>query len=392
MPDNMEAIMLIPPSHRLPAAGETTASSIEQTTTDAAHKRLARFVWRHKGRIIVVAITAGLIGCGCYGLQKNWERVHALDIAAITRVEQSRSGLSSLRLEATQLATDTTEELVADPTVLTTLQRELDASGDALAVEAKAEGGNTWFDWAGIERRANANEAIADANSVAFDELSDTMSDVRASVALKERMNAAAELTELRDAAQTAYDSYRNQVMESSKASALADAIATANDRLATDPADASSPEFYSEVTSSLTDAKSAFDDSHDAWAKRQRELAAARASSGGGSSSSVGGAWAPSFVTAYGSQSAIDAGNLVEVAHNYFAAHNYTSFGRMIAAHPQYIIIRGQRYRYAGTINVDKYNTLMSYATGWVGAGNVGTQTCNWDGATTQVNRYVPA
>lgn len=184
--------------------------------------------------------------------------------------------------------------------------------------------------------------------------------------------------------------------MDVNVANALESALATADERLATAPEDATSVEFYTEATTAVTDAKAAFDESHNAWVAYQQRLAAqraaaARASRGGYATGS--GSWSPSYVTAYGSQAAIDAGNLVQYAPGYFAGHRHLAAGQSIASHPQYVTVNGQRYQYAGTINVDKYNTTMGYATSWAGTGqgNIAFQTCNNDGKTSQINKYVP-
>ena len=133
------------------------------------------------------------------------------------------------------------------------------------------------------------------------------------------------------------------------------------------------------------------------AAARQQQQAVYSRGYSGGSSSSGSSGynsSWNPSYVTAYGSQASIDAGRtyLTEFAPGYFAGHRHFSVGQSIASHPQYVTVNGQKYQYAGTQNFANGSSL-SAATGWAGtgSGNIAFQTCNNDGATVQVNKYVP-
>ena len=133
------------------------------------------------------------------------------------------------------------------------------------------------------------------------------------------------------------------------------------------------------------------------AAARQHQQAAYSRGYSGGSSSSGSSGynsSWNPSYVTAYGSQASIDAGRtyLTEFAPGYFAGHRHFSVGQSIASHPQYVTVNGQKYQYAGTQNFANGSSL-SAATGWAGtgSGNIAFQTCNNDGATVQVNKYVP-
>lgn len=133
------------------------------------------------------------------------------------------------------------------------------------------------------------------------------------------------------------------------------------------------------------------------AAAARQQAAVYSRGYSGGSSSSGssvYSSSWNPSYVTAYGSQASIDAGRtyLTEFAPGYFAGHRHFSVGQSIASHPQYVTVNGQKYQYAGTQNFANGSSL-SAATGWAGtgSGNIAFQTCNNDGATVQVNKYVP-
>ena len=133
------------------------------------------------------------------------------------------------------------------------------------------------------------------------------------------------------------------------------------------------------------------------AAARQQQQAVYSRGYSGGSSSCGSSGynsSWNPSYVTAYGSQASIDAGRtyLTEFAPGYFAGHRHFSVGQSIASHPQYVTVNGQKYQYAGTQNFANGSSL-SAATGWAGtdSGNIAFQTCNNDGATVQVNKYVP-
>lgn len=133
------------------------------------------------------------------------------------------------------------------------------------------------------------------------------------------------------------------------------------------------------------------------AAAARQQAAVYSSGYSGGSSSSGSSGdnsSWNPIYVTAYGSQASIDAGRtyITEFAPGYFAGHRHFSVGQSIASHPQYVTVNGQKYQYAGTQNSANGSSL-SAATGWAGtgSGNIAFQTCNNDGATVQVNKYVP-
>ena len=133
------------------------------------------------------------------------------------------------------------------------------------------------------------------------------------------------------------------------------------------------------------------------AAARQQQQAVYSRGYSDGYNSSGSSGyssSWNPSYVTAYGSQASIDAGRtyLTEYAPGYFAGHRHFSVGQSIASHPQYVTVNGQKYQYAGTQNFANGSSL-SAATGWAGtgSGNIAFQTCNNDGATVQVNKYVP-
>ena len=133
------------------------------------------------------------------------------------------------------------------------------------------------------------------------------------------------------------------------------------------------------------------------AAARQQQQAVYSRGYSDGYNSSGASeysSSWNPSYVTAYGSQASIDAGRtyLTEFAPGYFAGHRHFSVGQSIASHPQYVTVNGQKYQYAGTQNFANGSSL-SAATGWAGtgSGNIAFQTCNNDGATVQVNKYVP-
>ena len=133
------------------------------------------------------------------------------------------------------------------------------------------------------------------------------------------------------------------------------------------------------------------------AAARQQQQAVYSRGYSDGYNSSGSSGyssSWNPSYVTAYGSQASIDAGRtyLTEFAPGYFAGHRHFSVGQSIASHPQYVTVNGQKYQYAGTQNFANGSSL-SAATGWAGtgSGNIAFQTCNNDGVTVQVNKYVP-
>lgn len=350
----------------------------------------------HASRVALTVSASALIATSCGMLEANWQRTHAIDVAATQRLEAVYQGLSDVRLEATRLFNTTDAEEVADTATLTTLASRLETSGLALEQGVDTNGGNTWFDWAGMEKRAERNNTLADNARDETHGLQTAMTDVNASIELKNRQDAFAELESATADARKVHDAYASQVMDADVANALESALATADERLATAPEDATSVEFYTEVTTAVTDAKTAFDESHDAWVTYQQRLAAQRAAvshASGGSYSTGSGSWSPSYVTAYGSQTAIDAGNLVQYAPGYFAGHRHLAAGQSIASRPQYVTVNGQRYQYAGTINVDKYNTTMDYATSWAGTGqgNIAFQTCNNDGQTSQINKYVP-
>lgn len=350
----------------------------------------------HASRIALSVAVGLVLATSGTLLEANWQRAHAIDVAATQRLGAVYQGLSDVRLEATQLFNTTDAEEVADTATLTALASHLETSGLALEQGVDTDGGNTWFDWAGMEKRAERNDALADNARDETHGLQTAMADVRASVELKDRQDAFAALESATADAREAHDAYASQVMDVNIADTLESALATADERLATAPEDATSTEFYTEATTAVTDAKVAFDESHEAWVAYQQRLAAQRAAAArasGGGYSAGSGSWSPSYVTAYGSQAAIDAGNLVQYAPGYFAGHRHLAVGQSIASHPQYVTMNGQRYQYAGTINVDKYNTTMDYATSWAGTGqgNIAFQTCNKDGQTSQINKYVP-
>lgn len=369
-------------------------SRIEAIRERAAHILLV--LTPHADRIALSVALGLVLAASGSALQSNWERAHAIDVAATQRLETVYQGLSDVRLEATQLFDTTDAEEVADTATLTALASHLETSGLALEQGVDTDGGNTWFDWAGMERRAERNDTLADNARDETHGLQTAMANVNASIELKDRQNAFAALKSATADAREAHDAYASQVMDADVADALNSALAMADERLATAPEDAASVEFYAEATTALADSKTAFDESHEAWVVYQQQLAAQRATAARASSdgySAGSGSWSPSYVTAYGSQAAIDSGNLVQYAPGYFAGHRHLAVGQSIASHPQYVTVNGQRYQYAGTVNVDKYNTTMDYATSWAGTnqGNIAFQTCNKDGQTSQINKYVP-
>lgn len=61
-------------------------------------------------------------------------------------------------------------------------------------------------------------------------------------------------------------------------------------------------------------------------------------------------GAWTPSYGYAYNGQADVDKGGLWEWANGYYAAHNYTAEGQMIASTPGEVCIGGRTYVYDHT------------------------------------------
>ena len=116
-----------------------------------------------------------------------------------------------------------------------------------------------------------------------------------------------------------------------------------------------------------------------------------AAAASGGQAYQGGDGAW---YVTYRGTDDMTTAnadGSVSLWMDGYYIAHRYTQNGSMIASHPQYVVVDGKRYQYAGTVN----DLKGSYATphlDWIDqTGGIVFQTCNTDGATSQINRYLP-
>lgn len=116
-----------------------------------------------------------------------------------------------------------------------------------------------------------------------------------------------------------------------------------------------------------------------------------AAAASGGQAYQGGDGAW---YVTYRGTDdmSTANADGSVSVWMNgYYIAHRNTANGGMIASHPQYVVVDGKRYQYAGTVN-DPKGSYVTPHLDWIDqTGGIVFQTCNTDGATNQINRYVP-
>lgn len=131
---------------------------------------------------------------------------------------------------------------------------------------------------------------------------------------------------------------------------------------------------------------------------QREREEAErlARQSSRGGYSYSsyapsyASGAWTPSYGYAYNGQADVDKGGLWEWANGYYAAHNYTAEGQMIASTPGEVCIGGRTYVYDHT-EYGSHTEEYIPAHRLNGDGSIWMQTCVNGAGDFMVNRYVP-
>ena len=101
-------------------------------------------------------------------------------------------------------------------------------------------------------------------------------------------------------------------------------------------------------------------------------------------------GIWTPSYGYANCDKNAVDQGGLWEWANGYFAAHNYTPEGRMIASTPSEVDIGGRTYVYDHTeygFHDEPY--IPEHRLN--GDGSIWMQTCINDAGDFMVNRYVP-
>lgn len=101
-------------------------------------------------------------------------------------------------------------------------------------------------------------------------------------------------------------------------------------------------------------------------------------------------GAWTPSYGYAYNGQADVDKGGLWEWANGYYAAHNYTPEGQMIASTPGEVCIGGRTYVYDHT-EYGSHTEEYIPAHRLNGDGSIWMQTCVNGAGDFMVNRYVP-
>ena len=133
---------------------------------------------------------------------------------------------------------------------------------------------------------------------------------------------------------------------------------------------------------------------------KEEAERLARQASRGGYASggysysnyapSYASGAWTPSYGYAYNGQADVDKGGLWEWANGYYAAHNYTAEGQMIASTPGEVCIGGRTYVYDHT-EYGSHTEEYIPAHRLNGDGSIWMQTCVNGAGDFMVNRYVP-
>lgn len=112
--------------------------------------------------------------------------------------------------------------------------------------------------------------------------------------------------------------------------------------------------------------------------------------SNSGYASSYASGAWTPSYGYAYNGQADVDKGGLWEWANGYYAAHNYTAEGQMIASTPGEVCIGGRTYVYDHT-EYGSHTEEYIPAHRLNGDGSIWMQTCVNGAGDFMVNRYVP-
>lgn len=111
---------------------------------------------------------------------------------------------------------------------------------------------------------------------------------------------------------------------------------------------------------------------------------------SNGYAPSYASGAWTPSYGYAYNGQADVDKGGLWEWANGYYAAHNYTAEGQMIASTPGEVCIGGRTYVYDHT-EYGSHTEEYIPAHRLNGDGSIWMQTCVNGAGDFMVNRYVP-
>ena len=102
------------------------------------------------------------------------------------------------------------------------------------------------------------------------------------------------------------------------------------------------------------------------------------------------GGVWTPSYGYANCNQGAVDQGGLWEWTPGYYAAHNYTPEGQMIASTPGEVCIGGRTYVYDHT-EYGSHTEEYIPAHRLNGDGSIWMQTCVNGAGDFMVNRYVP-
>ena len=102
------------------------------------------------------------------------------------------------------------------------------------------------------------------------------------------------------------------------------------------------------------------------------------------------GGVWTPSYGYANCNQGAVDQGGLWEWTPGYYAAHNYTPEGQMIASTPNEVNIGGRTYVYSHT-EYGSHNDAYIPAHRLAGDGSIWMQTCINGAGDFMVNQYVP-
>lgn len=105
---------------------------------------------------------------------------------------------------------------------------------------------------------------------------------------------------------------------------------------------------------------------------------------------SSRGGYASGGYSYAYNGQADVDKGGLWEWANGYYAAHNYTAEGQMIASTPGEVCIGGRTYVYDHT-EYGSHTEECIPAHRLNGDGSIWMQTCVNDAGDFMVNRYVP-
>ena len=112
--------------------------------------------------------------------------------------------------------------------------------------------------------------------------------------------------------------------------------------------------------------------------------------SNSGYAPSYASGTWTPSYGYAYNGQADVDKGGLWEWANGYYAAHNYTAEGQMIASTPGEVCIGGRTYVYDHT-EYGSHTEEYIPAHRLNGDGSIWMQTCVNGAGDFMVNRYVP-